>query len=309
MKHIVIINGSGGCGKSTFIKLCKEGVQEAIREKISKQSPIKFQCEVEELSSVDFVKDIATECGWDGQKTEKNRAFLSDLKTILSDWDNVPNKKVMESIKQHNDDVSWIFFVNIREKKEIENFIELCKSEGYNYTTLLIKNKKVPVITSNKSDAYVENYKYDTIIYNDFDLGVYRDQAYFFIRDIVGKMIEIITSNLVTTTTTSIPCDFYNKEKEFNCPDCNHTDNTCYNCMRFQSVFNSNKEDSTKKEYLTNKKLDLNKIPNFYFDKNYEQISLFEFDNIPLSCKSCPNHPINGGAGICNCTLGDKNFY
>ena len=194
MKHIVIINGSGGCGKSTFIKLCKEGVQEAIEKKISKQSPIKFQCEVEELSSVDFVKDIAIECGWDGQKTEKNRAFLSDLKTILSDWDNVPNKKVMESIKQYNDDVSWIFFVNIREKKEIENFIKLCEEEGYDCTTLLIKNDRVPVITSNKSDAYTEDYHYDNTIYNNFGLDFYKKQAYFFIRDIVGKMIEIITS-------------------------------------------------------------------------------------------------------------------
>ena len=307
MKPIVIINGSGGCGKSTFIKLCKEGVQEAIEKKISKQSPIKFQCEVEELSSVDFVKDIATECGWDGQKTEKNRAFLSDLKTILSDWDNVPNKKVMESIKQYNDDVSWIFFVNIREKKEIENFIKLCEEEGYDCTTLLIKNDRVPVITSNKSDAYTEDYHYDNTIYNNFGLDFYKKQAYFFIRDIVGKMIEIITSNLVTTTTTSIPCDFYNKEKEFNCPDCNHTDNTCYNCMRFQSVFNSNKEDSIKKEHLINKKLDLNKTPNIYFDENYKQVSLF--DITPLPCRNCSNYPINGGSGICHCTLGDQVFF
>ena len=27
--------------------------------------------------------------------------------------------------------------------------------------------------------------------------------------------------------------------------------------------------------------------------------------DIPPSCKNCPNHPSNGGSGICNCTLGD----
>ena len=27
-------------------------------------------------------------------------------------------------------------------------------------------------------------------------------------------------------------------------------------------------------------------------------------DNIPDACKSCSNHPSNGGSGICNCTLG-----
>ncbi len=26
--------------------------------------------------------------------------------------------------------------------------------------------------------------------------------------------------------------------------------------------------------------------------------------HIPNSCKNCPNHPSNGGSGICNCTLG-----
>ena len=25
---------------------------------------------------------------------------------------------------------------------------------------------------------------------------------------------------------------------------------------------------------------------------------------IPDSCKSCPNHPLNGGNGICHCILG-----
>lgn len=25
---------------------------------------------------------------------------------------------------------------------------------------------------------------------------------------------------------------------------------------------------------------------------------------IPKPCIKCPNHPINGGSGICNCTLG-----
>ena len=30
----------------------------------------------------------------------------------------------------------------------------------------------------------------------------------------------------------------------------------------------------------------------------------FTKDNIPDYCKSCSNHPSNGGSGICHCTLG-----
>ena len=29
-----------------------------------------------------------------------------------------------------------------------------------------------------------------------------------------------------------------------------------------------------------------------------------KMDSIPIPCQSCPSHPINGGSGICHCTLG-----
>ena len=41
-------------------------------------------------------------------------------------------------------------------------------------------------------------------------------------------------------------------------------------------------------------------IPNMNFD--YKSF-------IPEPCKSCPNHPFNGGSGICNCMLGDTTTY
>lgn len=35
-----------------------------------------------------------------------------------------------------------------------------------------------------------------------------------------------------------------------------------------------------------------------------------KYSSIPPSCRSCSNHPSNGGSGICNCTapLFDKNW-
>lgn len=30
---------------------------------------------------------------------------------------------------------------------------------------------------------------------------------------------------------------------------------------------------------------------------------------IPAACKACPNHPANGGSGICNCVLPDEIIY
>ena len=34
-----------------------------------------------------------------------------------------------------------------------------------------------------------------------------------------------------------------------------------------------------------------------------------QFYGIPSACASCPNHPSNGGSGICNCTLGLQTVY
>lgn len=36
--------------------------------------------------------------------------------------------------------------------------------------------------------------------------------------------------------------------------------------------------------------------------ESYERIK--QLRQIPPACRNCPNHPINGGSGICHCTLG-----
>lgn len=37
---------------------------------------------------------------------------------------------------------------------------------------------------------------------------------------------------------------------------------------------------------------------------NQNKFTVNTVSYIPDPCKSCPNHPSNGGSGICNCTLG-----
>lgn len=181
MKHIIIINGSGGCGKSTFISCCKEVVKE--KEVFCYSS---LPCEVIELSSVDFVKEVATYCGWNGRKEEKDRAFLYDMKTALTKWNDVPNKKVIEAIDAIDDkNINWIIFVNIREIDAIESFITICKERNLSYQTLLIENHNKPIITSNEADANVKNFKYDNIIFNDFDLVILRLLALSYMKKIL----------------------------------------------------------------------------------------------------------------------------
>ena len=32
-------------------------------------------------------------------------------------------------------------------------------------------------------------------------------------------------------------------------------------------------------------------------------------DTVNPNCVNCSNHPVNGGSGICHCTLGLQTFY
>lgn len=33
-------------------------------------------------------------------------------------------------------------------------------------------------------------------------------------------------------------------------------------------------------------------------------VNFYDLMGIPTACRNCGNHPVNGGSGICHCTLG-----
>ena len=167
MKKIILINGSGGCGKSTFIKLCNF-----------------LNDEVIELSTVDYVKEVATYLGWDGSKTEENRAFLHDLKMVLEKWNDSPNLNTIKTIMKDKDHL--IFFVNVREIESIKKLKSHTFNDSKTYT-LLIKNSNVLEITSNEADANVNNFEYDYVIDNSGTVGELLDKAKIFLNSIEEK--------------------------------------------------------------------------------------------------------------------------
>jgi len=145
MKKIIIINGMGGSGKDTFIKYVAKYTK------------------VINFSSIDKVKEVASYAGWQGKKTEKDRKFLSDLKKLMTDYNDMPFKTMKKVVTEFNkkDNFSKILFLHIREPEEIKRAVTSFKA-----VTLLIRKPDVPIITSNYSDANVENYNYDYIIIN-----------------------------------------------------------------------------------------------------------------------------------------------
>ena len=162
MKQIVIINGSGGVGKDTFVKYCSEFVN------------------VKNISSVDKVKEAAKILvNWNGEKDDKSRKLLSDLKRLSIDYNDYPTKYIEKEAKDfaNNNDLD-LMFVHIREIEEIKKLKELLNAK-----TLLITSKRIAKITSNVSDANVEEYQYDYNIKNDGSLDELREQARLFVNE------------------------------------------------------------------------------------------------------------------------------
>ena len=148
----------------------------------------------ENISTVDFVKEIATKCGWDGTKTPENRAFLSELKDLLTRWNDVPFKKVQETAtifeaeaEQYDfstDDV--IIFIHCREPQEIAKFVKEMGAK-----TLLIRRPAIEnEHQSNHADSEVFNYNYDYIIFNDGTFEELEQKAIEFLKEMGFKNLK-----------------------------------------------------------------------------------------------------------------------
>lgn len=155
-----------GVGKTTFETKCRElsGASSTFWFDENKRMV------VDVISTVDFVKQIAMECGWDGVKTPENRKFLSDLKDLLTRWNDVPYQKILDHIgymQEFGRRYDWILFVDCREPEEIQKL-----KERLNATTVLVRRLGDEANeTSNHADANVFEYEYDYTIKNYGDLS------------------------------------------------------------------------------------------------------------------------------------------
>lgn len=153
--NIWVINGKPRSGKDTFCDFC------------AMNHPY-----VNAISTVDFVKDIAKSCGWSGEKDLKNRKFLSDLKDLLTNWNDVPYQQVLKRISVYeNTLISYgidtsraVIFIHCREPEEIQRFRRELKANA-----LLIRRPDCDQEASNHADEEVEKDLsiYDLLIENN----------------------------------------------------------------------------------------------------------------------------------------------
>ena len=173
-KQIFVINGSGGVGKDTFVELVSVELNDRFK---------KFHTVVN-FSSVDKVKEIAREIGWDGKKSEKDRKFLSDLKSLTSDYCDMPFQSMKSKIKEFIvSDEGQVLFLHIRELEEIERVVN-----EFGAKSILIVRDSVTHITSNVSDKNVFDYHYDFVIENNGTIEDLQEKVKQFINETV--MVE-----------------------------------------------------------------------------------------------------------------------
>lgn len=174
---IVVINGKPRAGKDTFVEL------------VATVGAPNYAL-VDNISTVDEVKDIARRLGWDGEKDLATRQFLSGLKDLMTQWRDLPFKYALEEVEKHRAfEKRWfngrggIVFIHSREPEEIQRF-----KDELGAITLLIKRDEVEnQETLNHADANVFNYNYDYVIENNGTLKELENKAKLFYNNIITK--------------------------------------------------------------------------------------------------------------------------
>ena len=152
VKRVVILNGSGGSGKGTFVGCLMNN-----------------SVSVMERSIIDEAKGILYSYGWDGKKDDKSRLCLCTMLDALKMID-APYRYLTDCYVDFMDDDDYdMLTIDIREPEDIKRMVEFFKSVNCPVKTVLIERPAVEKITTNHADAGVSNYPYDLIIENSGD--------------------------------------------------------------------------------------------------------------------------------------------
>ena len=155
-KHIFIVNGKAGAGKTTFEDLILEKVQ-GVR-----------------YSIIDPVKKLLINEGiWDGKdKSEPMRKLMSDIKIALDEYCDFSYNGVRNFIKDFKKDKipGDVLFIDMREKQDI-----LRATAEFGADVIYIQNDNVSSVLTNVADEFAsdsKNYAYSIVIDNS---GTYEE--------------------------------------------------------------------------------------------------------------------------------------
>lgn len=166
-KTAIVINGAGGVGKDTLCDIAAKHFK------------------VLNVSSITPIKEIAKICGWGGEKDDKARKFLSDLKLCTVSYNDYPTVWLSEKYRLFLESDDEIMFVHIREPEEIAKFVS---ATGGAAKTLLVRGgeRTSRAAYGNISDDGVENYSYDYYFMNDKSL----EEAERGFKDLISNILN-----------------------------------------------------------------------------------------------------------------------
>lgn len=158
-KTLFIVNGFPRAGKDTFMD-----------EMVAHFSVMQLKCK--KHSTIDTVKRVAKELGWDGEKSPDMRAMLSELKDLYTKYFNGPLNEIKYCLKETDIDQ---LYTAMREPDEIARTVAWAKANDIRVHTILVRSaKREETVHTSHSDSNVLEYPYDLIMHNDSSIEEFR---------------------------------------------------------------------------------------------------------------------------------------
>ena len=147
-KLVIVINGAGGVGKDTLCDFAAKHFK------------------VYNVSSITPIKEIARQFGWSGEKDDKSRRFLAELKRVSIEYNDYPTLWATERYHEFLASTDEMMFLHVREPEEIAKFVRATDGRA---RTLLVRGgtRMSKSHYGNSADDSVENYDYDYYFVND----------------------------------------------------------------------------------------------------------------------------------------------
>lgn len=165
-KIVIIINGRGGVGKDTLCEFASKSFK------------------IQNISAITPIKNIAIEYGWRGEKDAKSRKFLSDLKRVFIEYNDLPTKYLYQKYEEFMKSMDQILFMHIREIGEIEKIKNKIKTPCL--TLLVDREVRSNAEWGNDSDDQVDQYTYDFYYDNNKTLEKTEEDFITLINDMLN---------------------------------------------------------------------------------------------------------------------------